>query len=128
MRLVIDSSAILAVVFREEGFEAFAAKVEAADECLLSPVNYWEALTVARNYQGEVGENSVKAWLAVNAISIADVTVVQAELAIHASRRFGGRPARLNLGDCFAYALAKDKGLPLLYKGNDFTSTDAIPA
>ena len=84
---------------------------------------------VLESRQGaEVGAR-LDAFLVGAQIELAPVTLKQAELARDAWRQFGrgNHPARLNLGDCFAYALAKDTGEPLLFKGNDFTLTD-IPA
>ena len=69
--------------------------------------------------------------IGVARIAIASVTEQQARIARDAYRDFGkgsGHPAGLNFGDCFAYALAKDTGEPLLFKGRDFTHTDVVPA
>lgn len=73
---------------------------------------------------GEDGERMSDELLSEYAVTVEPPTLIQAKIAFDAHTRYGGRPARLNLGDCFACALAKEKGVPLLYKGGDFARTD----
>ncbi len=127
--MIVDTSAVLAVLFDETDADRFATSLYTAPNRSMSVVSFVEAAMVLESRQGaEVGAR-LDAFLVGVQIELAPVTLEQAELARDAWRRFGRavHPARLNLGDCFAYALAKDTGEPLLFKGNDFTLTD-IPA
>ncbi len=96
----------------------------------MSVVNFLEAATVLESRQGTDAGYRLDTFLESVPVGLAPVTVRQAELARDAWRRFGKgrRPRGLNLGDCFAYALAAETGEPLLFKGDDFTQTDIIPA
>ena len=93
----------------------------------MSAASYVELLLVSLS-RGIAGRSEVDETLIDAAIEIAPVSLEQARLAVTAFERFGkGRhPARLNLGDCFSYALAKERGLPLLFKGSDFARTDIV--
>ena len=96
---------------------------------LISPVNLWEAGVSLQQRQVADGERVMRAFLADAGVSVAEIGGVEAGLAFEAWRRFGKgqHPARLNLGDCFAYALARSRDLPLLFKGEDFAMTDIRP-
>lgn len=124
--MVIDSSAILAILFGEEEAEQFAEAIAASDVRLMSAMSVLEAGIVVEQRYGEIGGVEFDRVLQRSAIEIAPFTAEQCELARMAFRRFGkGRhPAALNFGDCATYALAKATGEPLLFKGNDFTLTD----
>lgn len=129
--MIVDSSAIMAVIRKEPDAERFAAGIAGADAPLLSAGNWIELAAVltrsADNRAWEVTERLI----AAAGITIEPVTVEQAAIAHDAYRRYGrgtGHPARLNFGDCFAYALAKATGEPLLFKGDDFSRTDIVPA
>ncbi len=127
--MIVDTSAVLAVLFDETDAARFATSLYTAPNRSMSVVSFVEAAMVLESRQGaEVGAR-LDAFLVGAQIELAPVTLEQAELARDAWRQFGrgNHPARLNFGDCFAYALAKDTGEPLLFKGNDFTLTD-IPA
>ncbi len=129
--IAVDASAICAIVFGEPERAAFLAALEAADNALISPVNRWEAaVSVHRRRPGVAGERVVQDILTRAGIGVADIGAAEAEAAFDAWRNFGkGRhPAGLNLGDCFAYALAKSRDLPLLFKGDDFAKTDVRSA
>jgi ribonuclease VapC len=94
-------------------------------------VNYVEAAAVVDGNRDPVLSRRFEQLLADAVIAIEPVTLAQARIAREAYRDFGkgsGHPARLNLGDCFAYALAKEKDEPLLFKGQDFAHTDIAPA
>jgi len=124
--MVIDSSAIIAVLLNEVNAADVARAIEASSQRLLSAVNLLEASIVIESRKGEAGGRELDLLIYRAAIEIVAVDQDQAELARIAWRRFGkGRhPAGLNYGDCFAYALAKTSQLPLLFQGGDFTRTD----
>jgi ribonuclease VapC len=124
--MVIDSSAIVAVLLNEKNAAQIAQAIEAASQRLLSAANLLEASIVIESRKGEAGGRELDLLVYRAAIEIVAVDQDQAETARIAWRRFGrGRhPAGLNYGDCFAYALAKSRGLPLLFQGDDFSQTD----
>ena len=125
--MIVDASAILAILLKEPEEYRFAdVLTEQADTVALSPVNYLEvALRVDR---GDMAVTSDKLDQIISRMNVrlVDVTPEQALLAREAYRQFGrgNHPAKLNLGDCFAYALAKARREPLLFKGDDFRMTD----
>ena len=129
--MIVDASAILAVLLKEPEEKLFAdILLEHPRRVSLSPVNYLEvALRVERDNMPEASER-LDAILANMNIEMADVTPEQAKLAREAYQKFGrgNHRAKLNLGDCFAYALAKARGEPLLFKGDDFGLTDVEAA
>jgi ribonuclease VapC len=129
--MVIDSSAIVAVLLNEKNAAQIAQAIEAASQRLLSAATLLEASIVIESRKGEAGGRELDLLLYRAVIEIVAVDQDQAETARIAWRRFGrGRhPAGLNYGDCFAYALAKSRGLPLLFQGDDFSQTDidAVP-
>ena len=128
--MVIDASAVLAILLDEQEARVFAAAMAQADERYISPVNYVEAAIVLDRRASAVGRRSLDALLEQARIEIAAVSPRQAAIAREAYRDFGkgSHPAGLNLGDCFAYALAMELRVPLLFKGSDFHQTDCVPA
>ena len=95
----------------------------------MSPVNYWEVMERTRFLLGRNGLAEAETLIVSLGIVIEPVTDTQARAAVAVSGRFGkGHPAKLNMGDCFAYALSKATGAPLLFKGNDFPQTDVSAA
>lgn len=128
--MIVDTSAVLAVLLGEEEAEAFMELLLKSDECLMSAVSFVETSIVAESNGGDGGVRQLDAFLRTAEISIEPVSREQAFAARQAYSDFGkGRhPAGLNLGDCFAYALAKVSGVPLLFKGNDFRKTDIVSA
>jgi len=124
--MVIDSSAIIAVLLDEANAADIARAIEASSQRLLSAANLLEASIVIESRKGEAGGRELDLLIYRAAIEIVAVDQDQAELARIAWRRFGkGRyPTGLNYGDCFAYALAKTRQLPLLFHGDDFSRTD----
>ncbi len=127
--IVVDASALVAILLEEPEAEQFKSYLLAHPGARLSPVGYWEAATrlrVARD-DGAVAELNVV--IESLRIEIAPASAATARLASAAESDFGKRTqAKLNLGDCFAYALAKELDAPLLYKGEDFTRTDVKSA
>ncbi|MFO1048470.1 MAG: type II toxin-antitoxin system VapC family toxin [Geminicoccaceae bacterium] len=124
--MVIDTSAIVAVLFDEADRARFDRLIRDDPTRLVSAVTRVEATFVVEGRKREAGRERLERFFRLTAAEIEPVTPDQAELACEAFRRFGkGRhPAALNIGDCFAYALAKATGEPLLCKGDDFPRTD----
>lgn len=129
--MVIDTSALIAILLDKPQAPQLAAAIEAGAPRLLSAASLPEASIVIETRKGEAGGRELDLLLYRAAIEIAPVDRDQAELARIAWRRFGkGRhPAGLNYGDCFVYALARSRELPLLFCGDDFARTDlaAVP-
>ena len=124
--MIIDTSAMVAILYREIEAEAFAQLIHDAEICRISVANYVELSMVVENQLGPDGTRQAEAFFRRAGITIEPVTTEHGELARQAFLDFGkGRhKAGLNYGDCFAYALAKATGEPLLFKGNDFSQTD----
>jgi ribonuclease VapC len=129
--MVIDTSAIVAVVARESDGPRFAAVLEEERNFVMSAFTVFECRTVlARKFPSAL-LGDFEQLLHDLPIAVHAFDKPQADRAFMAYRRFGkgsGHPAQLNLGDCAAYALATSQGLPLLFKGNDFPHTDVRPA
>jgi ribonuclease VapC len=128
--MILDSSAVLAILFREPGFEAYEKSVANASACRLSAASFLEISIVLESRAGDAAIRQLDALVRQARIQLEPVTEEQALLARQGYSDFGkGRhPAGLNFGDCFAYALAKFTGEPLLFKGDDFRQTDVQPA
>lgn len=126
--IVVDSSVFVALVQREPDSEALTLGLVGARRRVMSAGNYVECAMVAIGRRG--GVTILDEWLARRSVEVTPVDHDLARLAGDAFRRFGkGRhDARLNYGDCFAYALAKSLDAPLLFKGDDFACTDIRPA
>jgi ribonuclease VapC len=125
--MIIDSSALVAILVGEPEAYAFQASISAAERRIISAASYVESAMVIDGRRNPDLSRRVDDFLANQSVSVAPFTERQARIAREAFRDYGrasGHPARLNLGDCFAYALAKDVGEPLLYKGDDFVHTD----
>lgn len=124
--MVLDSSAILAILLNEPEIEVFSSAIERDPVCLLSAASFVESAIVVESRYGESGGRELDTLIETAGIDIVPVDARQAEMARHAFRTFGkGRHAAcLNFGDCFSYALSRVSGEPLLFKGNDFTKTD----
>ena len=123
---MIDSSALIAILQDEPERPVLVRKLAQDPVRLISAANWLETAIVIDDRFGEAGARDLKLLLIEAAVEIVPVTAAQAELARAAYRRFGrgNHLARLNYGDCFAYALAAETGEPLLFKGNDFGQTD----
>ena len=124
--MIVDTSVIIAILRDEPDANPFAVALNAADVRRLSAASYVEAGLVTDSNRDVLLSNQLDSLLRRSFINLEPVTVEQARIARDAYRIFGrGRHrAGLNFGDCFAYALAKDKGEPLLFKGDDFRRTD----
>lgn len=127
--MVLDSSALIAILQMEPEALAFSEVIDAVPQCYLAAPTYVEAAIVVEARLGAEGLLDLKALLENYHVAIVPFTKEQAETALLAYRRYGkGRhQARLNMGDCYAYALAKDMDEPLLFKGKDFALTDIKP-
>jgi ribonuclease VapC len=124
--VVIDPSAILAIIYAESEAQIFLNLINQSDRCLLSSPGYVELSIVLGTRHGEKGVENLDRLLESLSVTVVPFDPAQARIAAAAFLQFGkGRhPAKLNMGDCFSYALAKDMGQPLLFKGNDFGQTD----
>ncbi|OYW28462.1 MAG: hypothetical protein B7Z44_08365 [Caulobacter sp. 12-67-6] len=127
--MVIDTSAIIAIIADEPTADDLTVRIARAAVPEMSVVSYVEAATVllARN----ISPDRLDTLLIRLGISVVDVDVVQGRAAVRARIAYGkgtGHPAKLNLGDTFTYALAKVRGAPLLFVGDDFAHTDLVSA
>jgi ribonuclease VapC len=124
--MVIETSALVSMLTDEPEARLFEAAVAADPVRLMSTASYLEAAIVIEQRFGEPGGRELDLWLHRAGVDLVGVDADQAEVARSAYRRFGKGcdPAGLNYGDCFAYALAKVSGEPLLFKGGDFVHTD----
>ena len=128
--MIIDASALLALVLNEPDGVLFARAIAAASRPRISAVNWFEvAMRVDRNGDN-IAVSRFDDFIAEFGIEIVPFTPEQALRARQARRVYGKgqHPAQLNFGDCMAYATAKLDGSPLLFKGNDFSQTDIEPA
>ena len=128
--VVIDSSIVVAIFKREPDAPRLMERLLSFDRRVISAVNLLESAIVCEDWAKPAGREEYDKAVSLLQLEVAPATPAQAEIARAAHRQYGkgrGRPAVLNFGDCFAYALAKDLGAPLLFKGSDFAQTD-IPA
>jgi len=129
--MVIETSSIVAIFFKEPERDDFLEKIEAAHSCSMSASTLVELCSIFLRKKEAVGVAELLAFLELFQIGVIDFDHVQALIAVDAYREYGrGRQnrAKLNFGDCFSYALAKKLGEPLLYKGDDFAWTDVLTA
>ena len=132
--MFVDASAIVAILTREPDADRLADALERASSPITSPVAIFEAaLGVCRKHHASVAEGaaSVREFVEIAGVEVFPVTEKEAATALAAFSRYGkgrGHPAQLNLGDCFAYAMAKNHRRTLLFKGEDFTKTDIAAA
>lgn len=114
------------MLFNEPDAEHYRGAVTGAERCLMSVANFLEASIVLEAQVGFDGGGELDLLIEETPIQLVAVTADHAQAARRAWRQFGkgNHPAALNFGDCFAYALAKETGEPLLFKGNDFALTD----
>lgn len=125
--MIVDTSALVAIIAEEDDAEELAFRLDdERGKVRLSAAGYLEAGIVLDGRRDAGIAAKLDTFLSMMDIAIAPVTESQARIARQAYRDFGkgsGHPAKLNFGDCFAYALATDRNEPLLFKGNDFTHT-----
>jgi ribonuclease VapC len=129
--MIVDTSAVIAILRAEPEAERFSALIEQDPAPKMSVANYVEAGVVMDAPKNAVISRRLDAFVRAAEIELRPVSMEQAKLAREAYRDFGrgsGHPARLNFGDCFAYALAKEAGESLLFKGLGFIETDIDPA
>ena len=128
--MIVDSSALLAVLFDEPDARRYERALAAAPACRMSLANVFETSIVWEGRGGAAAGHRLDLFLEQVGIEAVPVTANQVAAAREAWRRFGkgNHPARLNFGDCFAYALAAVTGEPLLFKGGDFALTDIAAA
>ena len=129
--MIVDTSAIIAILRGEPDAQQYAEKIATTLPCRMSAPNYLEAAVVVDSAGDPVASRVFDELIATAELEIAPVSAAQASIARAAYRDFGrgsGHPAGLNLGDCFAYALAATLREPLLFKGDDFIHTDVYPA
>ena len=128
--MILDTSALVAVLFGEPEADAFTRLIHDADRCLISAGSFLELSIVLERQTGPEVTRQCDMFFRRAGIVIEPFTVEQAHIARQAFHDFGkGRHrAGLNFGDCFAYALSKVTGEPLLFKGNDFRKTDVATA
>ncbi len=128
--MIVDTSAVLAILFKEPDYEYYKRAVTEAERCLMSAANFFETAMVLEARTGIAGGHELDLFIEEVPIQLVAVTPEHAQAARRAWRLFGkgNHPAALNFGDCFSYALAKETREPLLFKGNDFALTDVKAA
>ena len=125
--IVIDTSAVVAIAFAEPERDAFVRAIDQADQALISTVSVVEARLVVHGRRGQRAVVLLDDLLRLPVFEMVPPSVAETDAAYAAFVAYGkgsGHPAGLNFGDLFGYALAKVRGLPLLFKGNDFSETD----
>jgi ribonuclease VapC len=128
--VIVDSSAVIAILRSESEAPDFAKAIDSAESSRISAVSYVESAVVIDSGGDAIARRRFDDFFRVLRVTVETVTPRQAEIARQAYQDYGkGRhKAGLNLGDCFAYALAKEMDEPLLFKGKDFLHTDIEPA
>lgn len=129
--MIVDASALIAILRNEPETEAFVRAIDDAPRARISAASFLEAAIVVDRARNPLPAGRLDNLIAELRLIIAPVTEEQAHIARQAYRDYGrgsGHRARLNYGDCFAYALARATGEPLLFKGDDFRHTDIAPA
>ena len=125
--MIVDTSVVVAILKEETGWEAYAERLNAADAACISAATYVELSIVVDRWGNPVLSNRIDELLARFDVQIEPVTAEQARIARQAYGDYGrgsGHAANLNFGDCFSYALAREKREPILFKGDDFGHTD----
>ena len=130
MTIFVDASAILAIMNGEPEADAFSDAIEKHGDRCFSAIGAWEAaraIARVRDIGIEAAAVAVSSFAEEASLRLIDVGAAEGRIAVIAHARYGkgsGHPARLNMGDCFAYACAKANAAELLYKGDDFAHTD----
>ena len=129
--MVVDTSALIAILNNEPERASFLEAIKTADRCFMSALSLYETQLVALSRLGEQGLRELTQLIDAFEFSVVPFDRAQADLCAAAYRRFGkgfGSSASLNLCDCAAYTLAQSLNLPLLFKGQDFAATDIVAA
>lgn len=129
MNIFVDASAMVSMLTLEDDFEELGDRLDAAGVRMTSAMAIWEttiALSIGQGMMMDFARRDVANFIAARGVVIVPIGERETDAALDAHRRYGkGRhPARLNMGDCFAYACAKTNDARLLYKGDDFSKTD----
>lgn len=130
MSWFVDASVIVALAGKEADWEYLSERMDEEPVRHWSPMSRWEGVAGTRlrlQSTAEAARLAVERVARVNGFVMVPIGQAEADIALDAFERYGrgsGHPARLNMGDCFAYACAKTNGARLLYKGNDFSHTD----
>lgn len=124
--MVVDTSALVTILRQEAGADRFLELINDAERCRISAATLLETAIVVDNRMGQGAGRELDLLVRRVSMAIEEVTEAQVMIARQAYLSFGrgNHPAALNFGDCFAYALSKDKGEPLLFKGDGFRKTD----
>ncbi len=125
--MIVDTSALVAILKHEPEAEAFSEAIEAANVVRISAASYLETHIVVEGYRNPILKARLEEIFENPGIQVEPVTLEQAKIARVAYQDFGkgsGHPAGLNFGDCFSYALAREKREPILFKGDGFGHTD----
>ncbi len=125
--MIVDTSAVIAILKNEPEAELMSKAIEAAQSVRISAASYLESRIVVGRYKDPILTARLEEILDNPGLLIEPVTAEHARIAWEAYRDYGrgsGHPANLNFGDCFSYALARNKREPILYKGDDFIHTD----
>lgn len=125
--MIVDSSAIIAILKHEPGWEAISESLHTSNNCSMSTATYVEVSIVVDRWKDPVMSRDLDQLIDRFAIALEPLTAEQARIARQAYRDYGrssGHPANLNFGDCFSYALARTTREPILFKGDDFNHTD----
>ena len=128
--MILDSSAVIAIVLGEPEARAFELAIQNGPRCLMSAASVLECAIVLRRRLGDAGASKLDQLIDRLPITVRPVELDQLQWARHAVETYGRgqHPAKLNFGDCFSYALAKSSGEPILFKGTDFSLTDLATA
>jgi ribonuclease VapC len=128
--MILDSSAVLVILRAESGMDDFIEAVVDAPRLAISAANWFEAAIIIDRRGNDLAKADFETFFEENRVEIVPISASLARRARAAHSTFGKgvHKAALNFGDCFAYALAQERGEPLLFRGNDFPHTDVIPA
>ncbi|MBC8049286.1 MAG: type II toxin-antitoxin system VapC family toxin [Chitinophagales bacterium] len=128
--MIVYGSAIIAILNDEPDAQHFSDMISASQVCSMSAGTFLETAIVFDKKAREEGKMTLDFFIHTTGIEIVTVTLSQVRIARLAYQKYGraNHPARLNFGDCFAYALAQETGSPLLFKGEDFSKTDVRAA
>ena len=124
--MIIDTSALIAILFNEPDADLYANAMAMSEHRLISAASYLESGIVVDRQRGAAAGRQLDSLIVRAEVKVESVTKEQGDIARQAYLDFGKgvHPAGLNFGDCFSYALAKSLGMPLLFKGEDFALTD----